>query len=101
LDVGGSATKEKVEEALRIIVLDQKVKSIFVNVFGGIAKCDVIASGVVQAFKSLNLSLPLIVRFQGTNVEKGEEILKNSGLSIIAASDMLEGAKLAVMKAGV
>lgn len=96
LDVGGSATKERVEEALRIIVQDKNVKAIFVNVFGGIAKCDVIAAGVVDAAKALKLSLPLIVRLQGTNVDLGQSILKKSGLAIIPASDMLEGAKLAV-----
>jgi succinyl-CoA synthetase beta subunit len=99
LDVGGSATSERVEEALRIIARDRNVKSIFVNVFGGIAKCDVIALGIVQAVKSLNLSLPLIVRLQGTNVEKGRDILTKSGLTIIAANNMLEGAKLAVANA--
>jgi succinyl-CoA synthetase beta subunit len=99
LDVGGSATKERVEEALRIIVRDKRVKAIFVNVFGGIAQCDVIALGVVSAAKALNLTLPLIVRLQGTNGELGKEILKKSGLSIIPARDMLEGAKLAVQKA--
>lgn len=99
LDVGGSATAERVEEALRIIARDKNVKSIFVNVFGGIAKCDVIAQGVVQAATSLNLRLPLIVRLQGTNVEKGRDILNRSGLTIIPASNMLEGAKLAVSKA--
>lgn len=99
LDVGGSATAERVEEALRIIARDKHVKSIFVNVFGGIAKCDVIATGIVQAVNSLNLSLPLIVRLQGTNVEKGRDILHKSGLTIIPASNMLEGAKLAVAKA--
>ncbi|MCA9508950.1 MAG: ADP-forming succinate--CoA ligase subunit beta [Myxococcales bacterium] len=96
LDVGGSATKERVEEALRIIVRDPQVKAIFVNVFGGIAQCDVIAEGVVKAASSLELKLPLIVRLQGTNVDAGREILNKSGLSIIAANDMLEGAKLAV-----
>jgi succinyl-CoA synthetase beta subunit len=100
LDVGGSATAERVEEALRIIVRDPKVKSVFVNVFGGIAKCDVIAEGVVKAAISLKLSLPLIVRLQGTNVTKGQDILNKSGLTIISAANMLEGAKLAVMKAG-
>lgn len=99
LDVGGSATKERVEEALRIIVRDKMVKAVFVNVFGGIAKCDVIAEGVVKAAKSLNLKLPLIVRLQGTNVEQGQKILNESGLSIIAAKNMLEGAKLAVAQA--
>ncbi len=96
LDVGGSATSERVEEALRIIVRDKNVKAIFVNVFGGIAKCDVIAEGVVKAAKSLKLSLPLVVRLQGTNFELGREILNKSGLSIIAAENMLEGAKIAV-----
>lgn len=99
LDVGGSATSERVEEALRIIVRDKKVKSIFINVFGGIAKCDVIAEGVIKAATSMKLTLPLIVRLQGTNVEKGKEILNRSGLAIIPASNMLEGAKLAVSHA--
>lgn len=96
LDVGGSATKERVEEALRIIVRDKKVKAIFVNVFGGIAKCDVIAEGLINAAKSLKLNLPLVVRLQGTNVELGQELLSKSDLSIIPAHNMLEGAKLAV-----
>jgi succinyl-CoA synthetase beta subunit len=99
LDVGGSATSERVEEALRIIVSDKKVKAIFVNVFGGIAKCDVIAQGVVKAATSLNLELPLIVRLQGTNVALGREILDKSGLSIIAVENLLEGAQMAVAKA--
>jgi len=101
LDVGGSATTERVEQALRIIAQDKNVKAIFVNVFGGIAKCDVIAHGVVNAARALDLKLPLIVRLQGTNVELGQEILNKSGLRIIAAKDMLSGAKLAVEQAGV
>lgn len=100
LDVGGSATTERVEQALRIIVQDKNVKAIFVNVFGGIAKCDVIANGVVNAARALNLRLPLIVRLQGTNVELGQDILNKSGLSIIAVADMLSGAKQAVLQAG-
>jgi len=99
LDVGGSATAERVEEALRIIVRDKNVKAIFVNVFGGIAKCDVIAEGVVKAALAQKITLPLIVRLQGTNVEKGRAILDKSGLSIIPADNMLEGAKIAVAKA--
>jgi succinyl-CoA synthetase beta subunit len=99
LDVGGSATAERVEEALRIIARDSNVKSIFINVFGGIAQCDVIARGVVKAMSSLNLSLPLIVRLQGTNVEQGRDILNKSGLTIITATTMLEGARAAVAKA--
>lgn len=99
LDVGGSATAQRVEEALRIIARDPNVKSIFINVFGGIAKCDVIASGMVEAVNSLKLKLPLIVRLEGTNVELGKEILKKSGLKIIAANNMLEGAQKAVKEA--
>lgn len=95
LDVGGSATAERVEEALRIIVRDKNVKSIFVNVFGGIAKCDVIAEGIVAAATSLKMTHPLVVRLQGTNVEKGREILERSGLAIISAANMLEGATIA------
>jgi succinyl-CoA synthetase beta subunit len=101
LDVGGSATTERVEQALRIIAQDKNVKAIFVNVFGGIAKCDVIANGVVNAARALKLSLPLIVRLQGTNVGLGQEILNKSGLRIIAASDMLTGAQRAVAEAGI
>jgi succinyl-CoA synthetase beta subunit len=100
LDVGGSATTERVEHALRIIAQDKNVKAIFVNVFGGIAQCDVIAQGIVNAAKALSLSLPLIVRLQGTNVEKGQEILNKSGLRIIAAKNMLEGAQQAAKQAG-
>jgi len=101
LDVGGSATTERVEQALKIIAQDKNVKAIFVNVFGGIAKCDVIAHGVVNAARALNLKLPLIVRLQGTNVELGQDILNKSGLRIHAAADMLAGAKQAVKLAGV
>ncbi len=96
LDVGGSATKERVQEALSIIVHDQNVKAIFVNVFGGIAKCDVIAEGIVAAAQTLKLKVPLVVRLEGTNVALGKSILERSGLTIIPASDMLDGAKKAV-----
>ena len=101
LDVGGSATTQRVEQALKIIAQDKNVKAIFVNVFGGIAKCDVIAHGVVNAARALDLKLPLIVRLQGTNVELGQDILNKSGLRINAAADMLAGAKQAVKLAGV
>ncbi len=101
LDVGGSATKEKVTEALKIILQDKNVKAVFINVFGGIAKCDIIANGVVSAAKDLGLSLPLIVRLEGTNVDLGRSILRDSGLKIIPASDMLDGAKKAVEAARV
>lgn len=93
LDVGGGATKEKVTEAFKIILGDEKVEGIFVNIFGGIMKCDVIAEGVVAAAKELDLTIPLVVRLEGTNVEQGKEILGNSGLAITPASTMAEGAQ--------
>ncbi|WP_420496530.1 ADP-forming succinate--CoA ligase subunit beta [Macrococcus psychrotolerans] len=93
LDVGGSATKEKVTEAFKIILGDEKVEGIFVNIFGGIMKCDVIAEGVVAAAKELELTIPLVVRLEGTNVDQGKEILGNSGLAITPASTMAEGAQ--------
>lgn len=93
LDVGGGATKEKVTEAFKIILGDEKVEGIFVNIFGGIMKCDIIAEGVVAAAKELELTIPLVVRLEGTNVEQGKEILNNSGLAITSASTMAEGAQ--------
>lgn len=96
LDVGGGASKEKVAHAFKIILQDPKVKSIFVNIFGGIMRCDVLAEGIVSAVKEMGLKVPLVVRLEGTNVEKGREILKSSGLKIINATDMLDGAKKAV-----
>ena len=93
LDVGGGATKEKVTEAFKIILGDDNVKGIFVNIFGGIMKCDVIAEGIVAAVKEVELTLPLVVRLEGTNVERGKEILNESGLAIEPAATMDEGAK--------
>jgi succinyl-CoA synthetase beta subunit len=93
LDVGGGATKDQVTKAFTMILRSSKVKGIFVNIFGGIMKCDVIAEGVVAATKELGLKVPLVVRLEGTNVEKGKEILKASGLKIQAADDMLDGAR--------
>jgi succinyl-CoA synthetase beta subunit len=93
LDVGGGATKEQVTKAFKMILSSSKVKGIFVNIFGGIMKCDVIAEGVVAATKELGLKVPLVVRLEGTNVELGKEILRNSGLKIQAADNMLDGAK--------
>lgn len=93
LDVGGGATKEKVTEAFKIILGDEHVKGIFVNIFGGIMKCDIIAEGIVAAVKEVELTLPLVVRLEGTNVEKGKEILKESGLAIEPAATMAEGAQ--------
>ena len=92
LDVGGSATKEKVTEAFKIILSDPAVEGILVNIFGGIMRCDIIASGVVAAAKTLSLSKPLVVRLAGTNVEEGKQILRDSGLQIIPADDLDEAA---------
>ncbi|MBB6636687.1 ADP-forming succinate--CoA ligase subunit beta [Cohnella thailandensis] len=93
LDVGGGATKEKVTEAFKIILSDANVKGIFVNIFGGIMKCDIIAEGVVAAARELGLDKPLVVRLEGTNVNLGKEILNNSGLNIVAADSMADGAQ--------
>jgi succinyl-CoA synthetase beta subunit len=93
LDVGGGATKEKVTEAFKIILSDANVKGIFVNIFGGIMKCDIIAEGVVAAARELGLDKPLVVRLEGTNVKLGKEILNGSGLNIVAADSMSDGAQ--------
>ncbi len=93
LDVGGGATTEKVTEAFKIILSDPKVKGIFVNIFGGIMQCDIIANGVVEAAKQLGLTRPLVVRLEGTNVELGKQILAESGLNIVAADSMADGAQ--------
>lgn len=93
LDVGGGATAEKVTEAFKIILSDDQVKGIFVNIFGGIMRCDVIASGIVEAAKQVGLSRPLVVRLEGTNVAIGKEILADSGLAIVPADSMADGAR--------
>jgi succinyl-CoA synthetase beta subunit len=93
LDVGGGATAEKVTEAFKIILSDPNVKGIFVNIFGGIMKCDVIAEGVVEAAKQVGLSVPLVVRLEGTNVDLGKKILRESSVDIIAAESMADGAQ--------
>ena len=93
LDVGGGANKEKVTAAFKIILADPNVKGILVNIFGGIMKCDIIADGIVAAAKEVNLSVPLVVRLEGTNVEKGKEILANSGLAIVPANDLGDAAQ--------
>ncbi|EGQ0289763.1 ADP-forming succinate--CoA ligase subunit beta [Staphylococcus pseudintermedius] len=93
LDVGGGATKEKVTEAFKIILGDDNVKGIFVNIFGGIMRCDIIAEGIVAAVKEVELTLPLVVRLEGTNVKEGKQILKDSGLAIEPANTMAEGAQ--------
>lgn len=93
LDVGGGATAEKVTEAFKIILSDKNVKGIFVNIFGGIMKCDVIAEGVITAAKEVGLAVPLVVRLEGTNVDLGKKLLNESGLNIVAADSMADGAQ--------
>ncbi len=100
LDVGGGANTEQVTNAFRLIVSDPNVKAILVNIFGGIMRCDVIAEGVVEAVRTLGLKVPLVVRQEGTNVEKGKEILAASKLNIITASDMKDAAEKVVAAAG-
>lgn len=99
LDVGGGASGDMVREAFKILMGDKNVKCIFVNIFGGILRCDVLAQGIVDAAKQISLNIPLVVRMEGTNVEKGREILKSSSIKILTASNMAEGAKLAVESA--
>jgi succinyl-CoA synthetase beta subunit len=96
LDVGGGATKEKVTAAFKIIVSDPNVKGILVNIFGGIMKCDIIAEGIVAAAKEISLQVPLVVRLEGTNVEKGKEILAKSGLAITSADNLADAAQKVV-----
>jgi succinyl-CoA synthetase beta subunit len=97
LDVGGGATKERVTEAFKLILSSDKVKAIFVNIFGGIVRCDMIAEGIIAAVKEVDVKVPVIVRLEGTNVEAGKELLKNSGLAITPADDINDGAKKAVV----
>ncbi|MEZ4401816.1 MAG: ADP-forming succinate--CoA ligase subunit beta [Kofleriaceae bacterium] len=99
LDVGGGATAEKVTAAFKIITSSPEVKAIFVNIFGGIMKCDTIATGVITAVKEVGLAVPLVVRLEGTNVELGKRMLAESGLNIIAANDMADGAQKVVAAA--
>ena len=99
LDVGGGATEEQVTEAFKILIADKKVKAILVNIFGGIMKCDVIAQGIINAAKTVKLSVPLVVRLEGTNVERGKQLLRESGVELIAADDLADGAQKAVAAA--
>ena len=100
LDVGGGATEEQVTEAFKILIADKNVKSILVNIFGGIMQCDIIAQGIINAVKYVKLSVPLVVRLEGTNVEKGKALLKDSKLPIITANDLADAAQKAVKAAG-
>ena len=96
LDVGGGATEEQVTEAFKILIADKKVKAILVNIFGGIMKCDVIAEGIINAARTVKLSVPLVVRLEGTNVERGKQLLKESGIELIAADDLADAAQKVV-----
>jgi succinyl-CoA synthetase beta subunit len=96
LDVGGGATKERVTTAFKLILSSDKVKAIFVNIFGGIVRCDMIAEGIIAAVKDVGVKVPVIVRLEGTNVEEGKKLLKESGLAIIPADDINDGAKKSV-----
>jgi succinyl-CoA synthetase beta subunit len=99
LDVGGGATEEQVTEAFKILIADKKVKAILVNIFGGIMKCDIIAQGIINAAKTLKLSVPLVVRLEGTNVEAGKKLIADLGLAVIAADDLADAAQKAVKAA--
>src|SRR5476649_1818587 len=93
LDVGGGADEAKVTAAFKIIIADPNVKGILVNIFGGIARCDILAQGVVAAVKQVGLNVPLVVRLEGTNAELGKKIINESGLNVIAANDLSDGAE--------
>jgi succinyl-CoA synthetase beta subunit len=96
LDVGGGASAEQVKNAFRILLSDKNVKAVLINIFGGIMRCDVVASGVVEASKAMGVKVPVVVRLEGTNVEQGQEILRNSGLNFIVAEDMKDAAEKVV-----
>ena len=100
LDVGGGASAQQVESAFRILLSDQSVKAVLINIFGGIMRCDVVASGVVQAARNIGVKVPIVVRLEGTNVEQGQEILRTSGLNFIVADGMKEAAEKVVAAAG-
>ncbi len=99
LDVGGGTTADRVAEAFKLILSDEKVEAVLVNIFGGIVRCDLIADGIIQAVKEVDMQIPLVVRLEGTNAPQGRETLENSGLPIITASDLAEGAEKVVAAA--
>ena len=100
LDVGGGASADQVKNAFRILMSDPAVKAVFINIFGGILRCDVLATGVVAAAKDLQLKVPVVVRMEGTNVELGQQILRDSGLNFTIANGMKDGAQKVVALAG-
>jgi succinyl-CoA synthetase beta subunit len=99
LDVGGGATAERVAEAFKLILSNANVKAILVNIFGGIVRCDLIAEGIIQAVKEVGVEVPVVVRLEGTNVERGRELLEHSDVDVIAAEDLTDAAKKAVAAA--
>ena len=99
LDVGGGATRERVTEAFKLILASHKVKAILVNIFGGIVRCDMIAEGIIAAVKDVGVTIPVVVRLEGTNVEKGKALLASSGLALIPADGLNDAAKKAVAAA--
>ncbi|MEJ2180677.1 MAG: succinate--CoA ligase subunit beta, partial [Gammaproteobacteria bacterium] len=100
LDVGGGITSERVVEAFKLVISDSNVQAILVNIFGGIVRCDLIAEGIIQAMREVQLSIPVIVRLEGTNVERGLQLLEESGLAVITANDLADAATKAVKEAG-
>jgi succinyl-CoA synthetase beta subunit len=96
LDVGGSATTEMIRNAFQILLGDKNVKAVLINIFGGIMRCDIVASGVVEAARSMGITVPIVVRLEGTNVERGQEILKTSGLKFTVAEGMKDAAQKVV-----
>jgi succinyl-CoA synthetase beta subunit len=100
LDVGGGASAEQVKNAFRILLSDPAVRAVFINIFGGILRCDVLATGVVSAAKDLHVNVPVVVRMEGTNVERGQQILRDSGLNFTIADGMKDGAQKVVALAG-
>ena len=100
LDVGGGATKERVSEAFKIILSDDKVKAVLINIFGGIVRCDLIAEGVIGAVEEIGVQVPVVVRLEGNNAELGRQVLADSGLNIIAATSLTDAAQQSVKAAG-
>jgi succinyl-CoA synthetase beta subunit len=98
--VGGGATKERVSEAFKIILSDDKVKAVLINIFGGIVRCDLIAEGVIGAVQEIGVEVPVVVRLEGNNAELGQKVLADSGLNIIAATSLTDAAEQAVKAAG-
>ena len=99
LDVGGGASQERVEDAFRILLADENVKAVLINIFGGIVRCDMVASGVVAAAKNLNVEIPIVARLEGTNVEEGKRVLRESDINIISADGMKDAAEKVVAAA--